>query len=120
MKKRILVVDDEAAVRNLVSQILRNQGFDVIEADCALEAMCIVRQSCMPVDLVVSDVQMPSVNGIELAGMLQTERPGCRVLLMSGNMPEDEALPHPLLRKPFGPLALAERVTHALQQDCER
>ena len=114
MKQRILVVDDEVAVRNLVSEILRRQGFDVIEADCALEAILAVRQSGVPVDLVISDVQMPSINGIELAGMLQAERPTCRVLLMSGTMLEDSALPYPFLRKPFASFALAERVKHVL------
>ena len=116
MKKRILVVDDVAEVREMVSQILRQQGFEVIEAGCALEALSIVKQPCMPVDLVVCDVQMPSVNGFELAGMLQSERPGCRVLLISGSMPEEWEQTYPLLRKPFGPLALAEGVKRALQE----
>lgn len=114
--QRILVVDDEAAVRSLVAEVLRLQGFDVIEANGALEAMFAVRQPGVPVDLVISDIQMPFMNGIELADMLQTERPRCRVLLMSGNVPEDAALPYSFLQKPFAPFALAERVKHLLHR----
>ena len=78
-----------------------------------MEAMSIVRQST--IDLVISDVHMPAVDGIQLAAMLRGQYPACALLLMSGTVPEPLAKPYPFLPKPFGPRLLLERVNQLLQ-----
>ncbi len=85
----ILVVDDEAVVNLLVTRYLRHLGYRVLAATSGEEALELVRQRQPPIDLVVSDVVMPGMDGRELAGWLLAESPGPAVLLMTGQLPDD-------------------------------
>jgi CheY-like chemotaxis protein len=80
----VLLVEDEAAVRKLVRSILVQHGFDVIEAADAQEAIARFDADPARIDLLLTDVIMPGLNGKELAERLRAERPSLRVLLMSG------------------------------------
>jgi CheY-like chemotaxis protein len=85
----ILVVDDEAAVSRLVTRYLSHLGYTVLEAGSAAEALALVWRQEPRVDLVLSDVVMPSVSGVELATALLSRVPGPSVILMTGALPQE-------------------------------
>ena len=89
--QRLLVVDDEVAVRRLLGTVLRRQGFDVQEAPNGRIALELVEQTPEPFDLVVSDVVMPELDGREFGRRLRVTRPDLPVLFVSGYSPEEMA-----------------------------
>jgi CheY-like chemotaxis protein len=114
---RVLLVEDEAAVRELVERILRKAGFEVTAAPDALVALRVAAEA-PPFDLLVSDVVMPGMNGIELARELRAIRPDLRVLLISGYTEEAVGRVGPdglvLLSKPFAADELLARIRQIL------
>ena len=110
----ILVVDDEPTVRRFASRVLREAGYGVKEAVDGLEALALIRSGVMDLGVVVSDIVMPRMNGVELLRSLSLERPRLPVILMSGfDMNQLTRLgivsPCSVLSKPFPPeLLLAE------------
>ncbi len=84
MRKTILVVDDDAMVLKLVASVLENQGYAVLRAEGPLEALRLESNHDGDIDLLLSDVTMPGMTGIELAAKLTEVRPGIRVTFMSG------------------------------------
>jgi PAS domain S-box-containing protein len=102
----ILVVEDEDPVRALIQTILRRAGYTVLEAANAGEALLVCEQHEGPIDLVLTDVVMPRMNGPQLAERLRRVRPGLEVAFVSGY--DDGALDLPVLplAKPFTPDAL--------------
>ena len=85
----ILVVDDEDAVNRLVSRYLTHLGYRVLEAGSGEEALAIVRRRRPVVDLVLSDVVMPGMDGVALAAKVLATCPGPSVVLMTGQLPAD-------------------------------
>src|SRR5216117_2458329 len=115
----ILVVEDEPAVLSLSRRALEAQGYVVLAASDASDAMRVVERHGGTIHLLLTDVVMPGLSGRELADRLATRRPGIRVLYMSG-YPGDAvvqhgALPHgsAFLQKPFSPDGLARKVKTA-------
>jgi len=113
----ILVVEDEPAVRRLVSRTLERAGYAVLVADSAASAAALWSRT--PVDLLLTDVVMPGVNGPELARRFRADRPGARVVFMSGYAADliDRAAHEAegvFLQKPFTPDELAHRVRQVL------
>lgn len=116
----ILLVEDEDAVRNLAKRILDSYGYAVIEAHDGIEAEQIGRRGKEYLHLMVTDVVMPGMSGLELATRLAPVRPDMRVLFMSGYaddvitrrgvLSEDAAF----LQKPFTAELLARHVRKAL------
>jgi CheY-like chemotaxis protein len=80
----ILVADDNALVRNLVTLMMQREGHLVLSAADGHEGLDLSRQYPGTIDLVITDVQMPRMNGTDLCGHLLEERPGIKVLVMSG------------------------------------
>lgn len=113
MNCRILVVDDEPQVRRLVSSALRLRGFDVIEAADAAQALSAVDDP--GIGLLLSDVEMPAMDGFELADLVKRKCPDCGVLLMSGHACNRSECSYPFLRKPFLPSDLVDRIAEVLQ-----
>ena len=118
----VLLVEDEDDVRRLAQQSLERHGYRVLSASCADNALQLVRAGDAPIDLVLSDVIMPGKSGAELVGLLMVERPGIRVLYMSGYT-DDAILKHGVLdagvnfiQKPFGPGDLARKVRDVLDR----
>jgi len=80
---RILLVEDEAYVRDVASEILESEGYEVFTARTGKEALSIVEQNG-PVHLLVTDVVMPGMNGHQLAEQLTSLHPGLKTIYMSG------------------------------------
>ena len=85
----ILVVDDEPAVNRVVTRYLSHVGYRVLDANSAAEALDRVRRQEPRVDLVLCDVVMPGVGGVDLAAVLLSRAPGPSVILMTGQLSDD-------------------------------
>ena len=116
----ILLVEDEPLVRGVGAEVLRHQGYTVIEAANGVEALEAALNADQTIDMLVTDVVMPLMGGKELADRLRESQPEIKVLYSTGYT-EDIALirevaadEKSLLHKPFGPAELAERVRKSL------
>jgi two-component system cell cycle sensor histidine kinase/response regulator CckA len=85
----ILVVDDEPAVNQVVGRYLRHLGYQVLEATSGEDALEAVRRQRPRVNLVLSDVVMPEMDGVALAALVLARCPGPAVILMTGVLPEE-------------------------------
>jgi CheY-like chemotaxis protein len=116
----VLLVDDEAAVRKVTRRLLERAGFRVLEAGDPAEALAVARAFAGPIDLLLTDVVMPGMNGNQLAVHLWEERPGIRVLFMSGYSQDDAVRwgvtgpGHAFVEKPFSATTLPRAVEAAL------
>jgi two-component system cell cycle sensor histidine kinase/response regulator CckA len=116
----VLVVEDEASVLRLVRRVLEADSMVVLSAQDAEEALLLTSQHGGVIDLLLTDVVMPGLNGLELAQRVMPERPLMRVLFMSGYA--DHAVVQrdiidagrPFLQKPFAPDRLLARVKDVL------
>jgi len=99
MKKRILVVDDNKNNRNLIYQILSREGYLVEEAEDGRKAL--QKLTDRNFNLVISDIEMPEVTGIQLAAEIRLWRKPLPLILMSGGVKEIEGLADFFLPKPF-------------------
>ena len=109
----ILVADDEVLIRNIARITLESDGYFVLEAGDGEEALAISRQYPGVIHAVLSDVQMPNLDGFRLRERILAERPGIKVMLMSGTV-EVSAENVAFLRKPFSPTLLKERLRQLL------
>ena len=116
----ILVVDDMDLVRHTLTRTLTLAGYNVLEAADGREALDIIRKNQGLIDLTLSDILMPLMNGTELAGQVQKEFPGSRMILMSAYLPEGLAVMEAegreilLLQKPIGQPELLRAIASAL------
>lgn len=116
----ILVVDDEPGVRKVAARMLRSMGYAVIEAGDPRDALALAEVEANSVDVLITDLVMPGMDGRALARRLTARRPGLPVVYMSGYSPEtifrDGLLEEgtPFLAKPFQREDLAQRVRAAL------
>ncbi len=118
----VLVVEDEPAVRGLVCRTLRKYGYRVIEAADGVEGLDICRRHRGPIDLLLTDMIMPGLNGKQLADQAIAVRPSLPVLFMSGHT--QDALGQrgmvqratELIQKPFTPAELARRVQDVISR----
>jgi DNA-binding response OmpR family regulator len=118
----VLIVDDEIAIADTLAIILANNGFATIAAYGGRSALEIAR--VIPPDLLLSDVSMPGMTGVELAIAISQQIADCRVLLFSGQsltvdiLAEARAAGYdfPALTKPIHPSVLLRRIAHCLQE----
>jgi len=110
----VLLVEDDDAVRRVVRELLTESGYrvlDVRDPDVALQ----LAAEAAEIRLLLADVHLPRMSGIELARRIRALRPELKVLFMSGRREEDDSdLPGPILEKPFGAELLAARVREQL------
>jgi len=115
---RLLLVDDDEAVRNVVATILRRAGHDVTVAADAERALQAAGHSARPFELLISDVVMPGMSGVELSRELRARSPGLKVLLLSGypgrDAPAGEDGGMDYLAKPVTPEQLLNRIDQLL------
>ncbi|MBP6667957.1 MAG: PAS domain S-box protein [Gemmatimonadales bacterium] len=108
----ILLVEDEPAVRTIGVRILRSAGYQVIEAADGEEAWSLLSRGDPEVQLVVTDLVMPRLGGLQLADRLSASRPQLPIVFTSGysadldRLGEGDARARPFLRKPFTPAQL--------------
>ncbi|MCA9661500.1 MAG: response regulator, partial [Myxococcales bacterium] len=116
---RILVIEDEPLVRAVATRILESAGYEVCACDGPAAALNAFADDTRGFDLVLSDVVMPGMSGIEVVKLLRLRQPALRALMVSGYPrlpPElaDELHTLPLLKKPFTPATLTAAVAAAL------
>lgn len=85
-----LVVDDNAAMRGLLSRLLVREGYRVLQAGDGVEALYVIRATEARIDIVIADVLMPAMTGDELARHLRAERPDLAIVFVSGQEPESQ------------------------------
>ena len=119
--ERILLVEDEPAVRAVTRDLLQAQGFSVVVAGDAASALRLVEEERPTVDLLLTDVIMPGLSGREIARRMRERQPNVRVLYMSGYT-DDVLATHelqgrgaPVLEKPFSAEALVRAIRRALE-----
>ncbi|MFP5350998.1 MAG: ATP-binding protein [Actinomycetota bacterium] len=118
--ERILVVEDEDPVRTVTARILENAGYEVLQAANAPEALSMILAGGERLDLLLTDVLMPGMSGIELAEEVAREAPGLRVIFMSAyaeSMAGSRGAGHaeaPLVQKPFDRPTLLAQVRQVL------
>lgn len=110
----LLVVDDDEVIRELIVETLRKCGYTVLEARDGREALDVAGGHDSAIDLLVTDVAMPRLGGPELARELAAQRPGIRVLFVSGRARAGLPPQANFLEKPFTPTTLATAVRKAL------
>ncbi|RJX24270.1 MAG: response regulator [Desulfobulbus sp.] len=118
----ILVVDDDESIRNLILDTLQPLGYNILVASSGSEALELSRSAAVPIDLVLSDVIMPGMNGRQLVDAFRVEQPGIRTILMSGYT-DNVIAQHGVLQegyilvnKPILPIFLANKIREVLDQ----
>ncbi len=115
-KPVVLLCEDETAVRHLIARMLEMEGFEVLSAANGADAMALAEQRCGPIDVLLTDIRMPGMDGRELARRLSELRPQMRIALTSGYAADGEAFRSAggakviFLQKPYSPRAAAEQL----------
>lgn len=119
---KVMVVDDEALVRMSVTRLLAHSGFEVIQASDGLDAVEQYQADQDGISLVIMDIVMPRLGGIEAAKKIRAINPAAKVILTDGR-PEAvpaEATPNAFLRKPFRLGSFCEVVQEVLRVERRR
>lgn len=116
----VLVVEDEAGIRALITKILRRDGYEVLESETGMRALEICRERGLKIDLLITDVMMAEMGGPELVRQLRAQRSDLKVLYISGFTDDPAIYAEPLpphtsyLQKPFTLRALLDKVKEVL------
>jgi two-component system cell cycle response regulator CpdR len=117
---RVLIADDEASMRTLVARAIALDGHDVVTAEDGAEALDILERESGAFDLLLTDIQMPVMDGIALALLAARDFPDLTILLMTGFADQRErahglnAIVHDVVTKPFSVADIRTAVTAAL------
>jgi two-component system cell cycle sensor histidine kinase/response regulator CckA len=120
----VLLAEDQPAIRNVLCEFLESKGYKILQAENGIRALEIAKDYPKSIDVLVTDVIMPQLRGVELAKRLSEIHPGICVILMSGY--SEEALVEnrllsdrnmTLIQKPFDPEELAQKIREALRQN---
>jgi DNA-binding NtrC family response regulator len=120
IQARILVVDDEPQIRSLLRSLLSGQGYQVTEAGDGVEALSLCEQGSS-FDLLLTDIVMPRMDGLQLSEKIASRFPAVRVLYMSGRCEIEKVATHVrqfgfgFIKKPFEIQELSESVRSQLQ-----
>jgi DNA-binding response OmpR family regulator len=119
-KETVLVVDDEDDVRRLLVDVLRIGPFRVLEARDSDQALKLANAQASPIELLVTDIVMPGLSGMELADELRGPTPSLKVLFMSGYAERERVRQlhdnEQFIPKPFLPAELFRRVNAFLRE----
>ena len=113
-RQRVLLVDDELPVRTFIAKALQREGFEILEAGDGLDALGVLQQISGDVDVLVTDIKMPRMSGLELVEKVKAEFPGVPVVYISGEHLQEQ-LHNPsrrvvFLQKPFRPQAMLDAI----------
>jgi CheY-like chemotaxis protein len=122
-QETILVVEDDLGVREFVASVLAELNYKVLEASDGPSGLAIIREAAAPIDLLLTDVVMPGMNGRDFSNQARALVPGIRILFMSGY--SEDAITRQgrldpdveLIEKPFSSQQLATRVRSILAAD---
>jgi two-component system, cell cycle sensor histidine kinase and response regulator CckA len=120
---KILVVEDNGALRRLMLRILEGSGYTVFEAASGAQGLEIFREHAPTLALAIVDMVMPGISGLDVAAELERQRPGMNILYISGHASSvamesiGRRSPERVLIKPFDAAELIDRVTHLLNAD---
>jgi CheY-like chemotaxis protein len=116
--RTVLLAEDEPGLRQMVERVLKSAGYRVLAASDGVDALEMSRAHVGPIELLVADVVMPRLGGIDLAAAILAERPRTRVLMMSGYSRDSDApaalSQAPFLAKPFSPAELLAAASAAI------
>ncbi len=102
-------------VQNVARITLEHDGYFVLTADDGENALLLSRQYPGPIHVLLTDIVMPRMNGVELSRHISAERPGTEIVYMSGYPFDERVNPnYPLLQKPFGPKQLTETIKNLM------
>jgi CheY-like chemotaxis protein len=113
----VLLADDELVVRSLAQSVLTREGYRVLNAVNGEHALEVSRAYSGPIDLLLTDVKMPKMDGLELSGHIARERPGIKILFMSGKQSGEMIVlgqKMEFIRKPFLPNDLCKKLSSML------
>jgi two-component system, cell cycle sensor histidine kinase and response regulator CckA len=110
----ILLVDDEEGVRKLCRAVLQSNGYNVLEAENGQAALSAYEKNAHKVDMLLTDLVMRQMNGVELGSVLGARNPALKILYMSGYRDYPGEAPADFLHKPFTPDALLSKVREVL------
>jgi len=116
----VLVAEDDVFVRNLINTVLTRAGYSVLLAADGTEALELSRHFAGEIDLLLSDVMMPGIDGLKLAAQIHEERPGTPALLISGKTSSEIVQGNVLfdfLAKPFVPAQLKAKLDEIMNRD---
>ncbi len=99
--KTVLIVDDEPAILDLMREVFTRDGYTVLHASRGAQALRLADRYDDPIDLLVTDIVMPGMTGLELADELRLRRPETKVLLLSGHLDDREEVLQGLARTPY-------------------
>jgi CheY-like chemotaxis protein len=118
---RILIIDDETTVRRLLCEVLKDIGHSLIGVSSGKEALRLLRQD--PVDLVITDILMPDMDGLEITRLVHREFPTVKIIALSGGNPDIDYCEiarflgaHDTLTKPVSVQQLRESVAKLLPE----
>jgi len=123
---RILIADDEEAMRSLIARALRQDGHEVTTANDGAEALDVLTRANGAFELILSDIRMPIMDGIALALAAARDHPAVTILLMTGYADQRErasgldALIHDVIAKPFTLATMRTAVNGALSTGAAR
>ncbi len=100
MKRHLLVIDDERPIRHLLSCFFREHEFEVTTSATSLEAQRVVNE--VPIDLVILDINLPDVDGLDLLATLKSSHPNLPVIMLTGLGYDDELVQESLRRGAAG------------------
>jgi CheY-like chemotaxis protein len=106
----VLVAEDEEVIRSLLSLVLTSAGHKVLAAANGLEALALFRSFSSSIDLVITDLIMPVMDGYELVRIIQQDCPDTKIICMTGYATQDCPQGTTLLPKPFLPKQIQEIV----------
>lgn len=107
--RKVLVIDDTKNIRNLLSTCLEIRGYDVITADSGIEALKLIKNKDISMDLIFLDIRMPGISGTEVLKIIKEERENCPVIIMTAFATVKNAIECTklgaliYLQKPFSP-----------------
>lgn len=84
MQHHILILDDEADIRNIIRQQLAGTGFEILDAADAEQAMEILQDYALTVDVIICDVRMPKIDGVEAVSYFRREHPTKPIIILTG------------------------------------
>jgi CheY-like chemotaxis protein len=114
----VLVVDDNESIRRFISTLLESVGHQIVTAANGAEAVAVYRTFGSPIDLVVTDLNMPTMDGVQEIFRIRITNPNAKFICMTGASADRCPVGIALVNKPFSVRELLSCVENVLQSEC--